>query len=550
MTARYEIPTPETPTAHPVVEPASTRLTDATEVFPQGIASGGPTPTGVICWTRVAPAVYQPDTDLFVEVTPVEHAGAADSVQAFPANGEATYCGRIAGDPAPRHDYTVRADLDGELEPDSEYCYRFVYDGVASPVGRCQTLPAPTASPDSVSFAVAACQDYQNGYYGALGHIAQEDVDFVLYLGDFIYDSAEGAYKGLGSETYPDRAIDLPSGEPVAFSLADFRELYRTYREDPLLAAVAAAHTSIRTWDDHAVADDRFWDYERDAPVAPSHPRGDDPVFMRALTAAGIRAFYEYTPARVEYDPDAEHLHDSFRLYERIQFGDLLELFVTDERLFREPPPCSERVLPGWGPICPERTESTRTMLGDEQARWLQDGFATAETRWVGWANEVLSLPLRVGIEPLAVQPFVDSWDGYPVERRQLYRAMADNDDTAFVTLTGDLHSTVIGHQRLDGDRVGLECMTPAITSVNGAEAVGVDDGFLRRVTRPVLSGLARAMNPHLESFDSHTWGYATATFTRNQFSFGVYAVEKSVDRADAPRTNSESVTVARSQLY
>jgi alkaline phosphatase D len=152
-------------------------------------------------------------------------------------------------------------------------------------------------------------------------------------------------------------------------------------------------------------------------------------------------------------------------------------------------------------------------------------------------------------VAPLALQPAVDSWDGYPAERRRLYRAMAGNGETAFVTLTGDLHSTVIGDQRLDGQRVGLECMTPATTSVNGAEAVGVESGLAGRLTRPLLSGVAEAMNPELRYFDSHDWGYATATFTRDRFSFDVYAVDKTVDGADAPRERLTGITAPRSRL-
>jgi alkaline phosphatase D len=493
----------------------------------------------------VAPDHHRAGAEFALLVAP---AGGPDEPEPFEPSA-AIYCGQIEDGPEAAHDHTVRVDLNGLLDPGTAYRYRFVYDEVASPVGRCRTLPAPDASPESISFAVLACQDYQNGYYGALGRVARETVDYLLHLGDFIYESADGRYRGLGSETYPDRWIDLPSGEPLAYGLADYRELYRTYRSDPLLARAAAAHTSIRTWDDHAVADNRYWDYEVDAPVAPNHPRGDDPEFMRELTAAGIRAFFEYTPERVAYDPDADGLQDAFRLYRSVRFGDLLELFVTDERLYRDPPPCAERPLPGWGPLCDERTDPDRSMLGDEQFDWLADGFGDAGTRWTGWANEVLTLPLRVGVSPLAVQPFVDSWDGYPAERRRLYRRMADNDRTAFVTLTGDLHSTVIGDQRLDGERVGIECMTPATTSVNGAEAVGVGSGLAGRLTRPLLSGIATATNPEMHTFDSHDWGYATATFGRERFAFDVYAVDKTVDGADAPRKRLAGTTVRRDRL-
>jgi alkaline phosphatase D len=188
-------------------------------------------------------------------------------------------------------------------------------------------------------------------------------------------------------------------------------------------------------------------------------------------------------------------------------------------------------------------------MLGDAQRAWLRDGFAGATGRWAGWANEVLSLPFRVGVGPLALRPLVDSWDGYPAERAALFGEMAANDRTAFVTLTGDLHSTVIGDQRHEGRRVGVECMTPATTSVNVAEAVAVESGLRARLTRPLLSGLVEATNPGIRRFESHSWGYATATFERDRFRFDAYAVDKTVDDADAPRRHLTGVTVPRSAL-
>lgn len=524
------------------VEPPSPETTDPRR-YPQGVASGGPAPDGVILWTRLAPD-HAPDAEhLLVEVAP-DGEGWSDGTEM----SDSTYCGCV-DTPDAATDHTVRVRLDGRLAPDTVYRYRFVHDGVASPVGRCRTLPSANASPDSVAFAVVACQDYGNGYYGALGRVAHEDVDYLLHLGDFIYDAVDDRYRGLGKNTYSDRELSLPSGAPVASTLADFRALYRATRGDHLARAAAAAHTAIRTWDDHAVSDNRYWDYEADAPVLPGHPRGDDPAFANQLTAEAIQAFYEYTPARVTYDRDAERLHDAFRLYRSLRFGDLLELFVTDERLFRDPPPCVDRRRPGWGPLCAERTDPTRSMLGTDQRAWLLDGFAAAPTRWTGWANEVLSLPFRVGVGSLALQPLIDSWDGYPAEREAIFAAMRDNDATAFVTLTGDLHSTVVGEQRLESECVGLEVMTPAVTSVNVAEAVNLDAGVRGRLTRPVLSRAVELANPHIDRFESHHWGYSVARFERDRVVVDVYAVDKTVDAADAPRLRLARVERRREEL-
>ncbi|MDY7080893.1 MAG: PhoD-like phosphatase N-terminal domain-containing protein, partial [Halobacteria archaeon] len=128
--------------------------------------SGGSTQTGVILWTRVSPDAHKPDEPLVVEV----------------ANDEAFDDVVERGTVAPErideaHDYTVKVDLDGSLDSNTRYYYRFVYDGVVSQTGRCRTLPAPDDNIQNVSFAVVTCQEYQDGYYGAFHHVAQEDVD-------------------------------------------------------------------------------------------------------------------------------------------------------------------------------------------------------------------------------------------------------------------------------------------------------------------------------------------------------------------------------------
>lgn len=160
-----------------------------------------------------------------------------------------------------------------------------------------------------------------------------------------------------------------------------------------------------------------------------------------------------------------------------------------------------------------------------EQREWLLDEVSDSRNVWTVWGNEVLTLSLRVGAGPLSVYPKQDAWDGYGAERERIMYEVAYGDVRNFVTLTGDMHSYLAGYQRLEypdpirqlfvdpptdrSRRVGVELMTPAITSVNVAEAVGVDDGWLGDVTEPLLSAAVRALVPHVEFFDSHRWGYS-----------------------------------------
>ena len=86
------------------------------------------------------------------------------------------------------------------------------------------------------------------------------------------------------------------------------------------------------------------------------------------------------------------------------------------------------------------------------------------------------------------------------------------------------------------GERIGVEFMTPAITSINVAEALHLTRGWRRRITEPILSWLVPAMNPHIEFFDSHHWGYSVVEFTREDCTYVGYAVDKTVDSPDAER--------------
>jgi alkaline phosphatase D len=507
---------------------------DTEATFPQSVASGGPTPTGVILWTRVAPEVFEADEPLAVQVAE------DDGFDSLVYEGVITEGSRIEA-----HDYTVKVDLDGQLESDTEYAYRFIYDGTASRVGHCQTLPAADASPESVRFAVLTCQNYLNGYFPALHYVAQADVDFLVHLGDFIYESDNGAFKGLGSYDYPGRELSLPSGYDHVHGLRDYRYLHRSYRTDRFLQEALESHTLIAGWDDHEMVNDIYWDHRTDAPAG-DHPRGSDPAFMSNLVADAMHAWWEYLPARVDYDPDGDSLQERFRLWRSLDFGDLLSLTMTDERLFRDPP---REAIPTPDNVGPHREPPGRTMLGEDQREWLIETLTTDESLWTVWADEVLTMPFRIGSGPISVYPVQGGWDGYTRERQRISEAVAAADVENYVTLTGDMHCYIAGYNQTsypgrvtggegvaEGERIGVEFMTPATTSLNVAEALHLTRGLRGKLTEPLLSKLVTAMNPHIELFDSHNWGYSVVEFGREECTYVGYSVDKTVDSPDADR--------------
>ena len=509
--------------------------TDPDETFPQSVASGGPTPTGVILWTRIAPDAFDATAQLRVQVA---HDEDFDDV---------VYNGVTADDHRIRaHDYTVKVDLDGHLAPNQEYYYRFMYDGVSSRTGQCQTLPQPDDSPESIRFAVVACQNYRNGYYPAFHYVAEEDIDFLVHVGDSIYESDDGHFTGPDSDEYDDREKSLPSGHDRVQGLEDYRYLYQTYRSDEFFQEALESHTIIASWDDHEFVNDFYWDDERDAPAG-DHPRGDDPEFMTDLIADAMHAWWEYMPARVTYEPNGDTLQDRFQLWRDFAFGDLVTLVMTDERLFRDPP---REAIPTVDNVGPHREPPGRTMLGKEQREWLISTITGSESTWTVWADEVLTVPFRLGSGPLSVYPVQGGWDGYTRERQRITERIGAADVDNYVTLTGDMHCYVAAYQQTSypgrvsggegvaqGERIGVEFMTPAVTSLNIAEALRLTRGWRGKLTEPLLTWLVTGMNPHIEFFDSHNWGYSVVEFTRDDCTYVGYGVDKTVNSSDAERS-------------
>lgn len=541
-------------------------------VFPQSVASGDPSPRGVILWTRVAPAAHNENTPLVVEV--------AEDESFIDGYGLTVV---EAGAITPTHDYTVKVDLEAsdiELDADRWYWYRFSYDGTRSPVGRFRTLPETDSTPTTIRFAAVTCQDYLYGNFGAYHHIADENIDFILDLGDFIY---EYETRRKGSRDYPGRDLNLPSGSEQASTLADYRYLYRTYHSDRPLQRALERHARIFTWDDHEFANDIYWD-ETGTPRAPGHPLNDDPERMRRLIREALKAWWEYTPTRATYNPNADRLSEVLEIYRTFRFGDLLTLVVTDERLFKTEPGSNcadtrlpdrlESLVPDWIPFCYVNKDPTETMLGETQREWFLDEVLESESIWTAWANEVLTLPARVGVGPFSFDPSDQAWDGYESEREKIMYRIKYGDVQNFLTFTGDMHTYLAGYQRLDypsavqdwltnadsrteqGRRVGVELMTPAMTSINVAEKFGEE--FAARVPprytsrfpsafehlrtgvergfETLFSGAVRTFMPHIEAFNSHEWGYSVVELTREECTHRAYRVDKTAEPSAAEK--------------
>ena len=339
---------------------------DAGTTFPQSVASGDPTSSGMILWTRLAPAAVTGTDILALEV-------ALDS-------GFTQIQLRVrvpAEQITAALDYTLRIDLDRHLQANTIYYYCFVYQNVSSRTGRARTLPHKNDdSLNSLKLAVLNCQDYTNGYYGAFGFIAADPtIDFVLHVGDFIYETTGGTE--FQSGPFPDRNLILPTDptSTAALGLADYRFLYQNYRSDPNL------RDTLENFNDYSDTE-----HPNGSQGAPDHPYTSSPQnydagahtsaqLLHQLKLDSQQAWFEYTAVRATFNESSADIFGRLQIYRNFRFGTLVEFFLTDERNYRSSHPEGESVpgVPdGFGarylaPTSPPlvgQNDPTRTMLG------------------------------------------------------------------------------------------------------------------------------------------------------------------------------------------
>ncbi|WP_435159226.1 alkaline phosphatase D family protein [Haladaptatus sp. DFWS20] len=396
--------------------------------FTLGVASGDPLPDSVVLWTRLAPEPLQADGGMPDKKVPVAWKVATrENMQQVVKDG--TVYAR------PEHAHSVHVEPEG-LEPNTEYYYQFHVGQNKSPVGRTKTAPAPDSEIDELNFAFASCQNYPSGYYTSHQHLAQEDLDMVFHLGDYIYEGgAQGSF-GRGHE--PPREIK---------SLADYRIRHAQYKSDSNLQDAHAAFPWFVTWDDHEVANN----------YADEIDEGTPPKEFLERRAAAYQAYWEHQPIRRSRMPDGPDMP----LYRRFTFGQLAEFNVLDTRQYRDDQTHSSE----------EAKDPERTILGDEQEQWLLDGFNESASKWNVLANQVPVAATDENADPTEVDfGGGDKWDGYRADRQTLLDAMANDEDLNPVVITGDVHRNYAYNLKADfsnpdSETVGTEYVGTSISS-------------------------------------------------------------------------------------
>ncbi|MFF5755814.1 alkaline phosphatase D family protein [Streptomyces longwoodensis] len=441
--------------------------------FTLGIASGDPQPGSVVLWTRLAPAPYQPDGGLPAERIDVDWEVARDP-------SFATVVSRGTATAHPEFHHSVHVEVAG-LDPDRVHYYRFRAGTWLSETGRTRTAPEQGAVVPSVRFALTACQAYQDGYFTAYRHLAEDDVAFVLHLGDYIYEYAVDAVGG--ARNYTDRTVPSLYDREAA-SLEDYRLRYALYKSDPDLRAAHAAHPFVVAFDDH----------ETENNYAGSIPENAVPPEEFLLRrAAAYRAYWENQPLRTAQ----QSVGPDLQLYRRLHWGQLAQFDVLDTRQYRSDQAYGDVAhIPG-----PESTDPARTMTGATQERWLLDGWRSSRAVWNVVPQQVTFAQRKLDLNPVA-KVSMDAWDGYPASRRRILDGAKAAGLDNLMVLSGDVHVGYAFDLKDDFDApssrtLGTEIVATSITSgKDGSQRPGNWDTYM-------------SANPHLKFYDGRR-GYAT----------------------------------------
>jgi alkaline phosphatase D len=407
--------------------------------------------------------------------------------------------------------HSVHVELAGLL-PDRPYFYRFRAGGEKSVVGRARTLPAAGASPRALRFGVAGCQHYEDGFYAAYRHIAEEDLAFVYHYGDYIY---EGWASGI--ETSHSGEIVTPVRRHAGqrcFDLTDYRRRYAQYKTDPDLQRAHAAHAWFATFDDHEVRDN--WAGDSDTTDTPAE-------LFRTRRAAAFQAWYEHMPVRRALFPQGA----AIRAWRGARYGDLVSFDFLDTRQYRTGHPCGDDFLPP----CPALADPQAAVLSAEEEAWLAGNLARPQARWSCVAQQVMMMALdrrTDGRGPPILN--MDSWAGYEAPRRRLLARMRGLDNV--VVLTGDEHQNFAGILT-DGDRpVAVEFVATSISS-------GGDGSDLRRGSDRIL-----AENPQLK-FVNDQRGYLTCEVGPDEWRTNFMVLDR-VSTPDGALRRRAAISVAR----
>ncbi len=409
--------------------PLNSKAVSGSGYFPYGVASGDPSKTEVVLWTRLTSPDRQ-DAEVQWEMSQdksfaqIEQQGNAMAKSA--------------------NDFCVKA-FPGQLDPGTFYYYRFSYKNSYSTTGRTKTLPTST---ERIKIGVVNCAKYTGGYYHAYEALSQmEGIDVVIHLGDYIYESAAAKE---GDSYWPSVQATgrqhIPAHE--CLSLEDYRTRYAQYRSDTSLQKLHANFPMITIWDDHEIA------------MKPLKEMKDGKLEYdgnwEKRKNNSIIAYHEWLPLRPE---PFENIYRSF------QFGDLVNLMMLDTRVC-----CKSEVTKTLQSL----EDTSRHIIGNEQLRWIENEVMRHDAEWNVFGNQLLYADKDMGW---------NRWSGFPADRDRLSDFIEGQPDKNFLFTTGNAHNPhhYVVFKKDKKDTLFHEVLPGSISSGNNAEKAFFDESILAK---------------------------------------------------------------------
>ncbi|KAI0192378.1 PhoD-like phosphatase [Xylaria flabelliformis] len=510
--------------------------------FTHGIASGDPEDDSVILWTRAAPTNDNDASNVTVSgyVPLYDH-----STEQYVVSSNAPVCvdWKIGTSKSLKHvvdsgtaytssdiDYTIKVEA-RKLKSFTTYYYQFSICNSKnkSPIGRTKTIPSKNNKfSEPVKLAIYSCSNYPFGFFNAYGNPVRKDsVDYVIHLGDYIYEYANGDY-GWG-DSYG--RIPLPNRE--IHTLYDYRKRLATYRTDLDLLASHQNFPWITVWDDHEVADNTWRDGSSHLNNTEDSFIQDGGVSVDQRKMNAVRAYFEWMPIR-QVDMD-----DNLRIWRNFQFGDLLDLLMLDTRQY-------DRSITDvyWNThyLSDIYNDASRSLMGPRQEAWFYKTLQESSKRGATWrvvGNQVVFSRINSSIATGSQTPFnYDQWDGYQANRNRTFHTLYQDKIGNNIFLAGDSHASWVSdlvwldeHQYspATGDgSMGVEFAGSAVSSPSPAG---------QNVTLPVAqlgSELFTASNAELQWQDFYYRGYYELSISHERVDAAYFGIPTNAVRSGA----------------
>jgi len=450
--------------------------------FKYGVASGDPTETSVIIWTKLNGQNGNATVDWTVS---------KDSLMT-----KIVKSGRHLASPESGH--TIKIDVQ-ELQSGLTYFYQFQFENGKSMIGRTKTLGEDWTD---MSIGVVSCSNFEWGYFNAYKSLSEKDIDLVIHLGDYIYEYEPNRYgdKTLSRKHLPPKEIQ---------SLEDYRIRYAQYRSDPDLQRIHSRHPFITIWDDHEITNNAYQS------GGENHQVDEGDYSTKKQIAKQV--YYEWMPIR----PSGED-----KLYRTISCGKFADIILLDERLEGRTKQLESS----------NQASINHSMLGQNQLAWFKNQLRSSDATWKIIGNQVIFSPLDLNRVSKNRPINLDAWDGYSTERNGIISYIKNEEINNVVFLTGDTHSSWAFEipfskisYAIDKVSYGVEIGTTSINSGNWNEGSPTEEVIMREKT-------LLASNPHLKYVNGRDHGYVILNLTQENAVVEWYYVSNLKSREFTPK--------------